>query len=212
MMRNLTVKVCGIKDATNCEQIAALCPDYLGFIFVESSPRFVGTTLSREFLARLNPSIRKIGVFADTPINDVCRIVTSLGLDGVQLHGAVEITAIKQLRSLLPHLEIRRSISIRSAFDISEIASFDKVVDGYVLDGANPGSGERFDWRVLHSYPSSRPFLLAGGVGIDSIQEIRDLSLEIPLLEGIDINSKVELAPGVKDVELVRKVLDEVRV
>lgn len=213
-MAALKIKVCGMREPENIREIAALGPDYMGFIFVATSPRFVGAALKAADLQTLAPSIRRVGVFAEAAIDEIARRVDEFALHAVQLHGVEDGAYCRTLRRRLGDVEIIKSFLIDDDFDFSSVVEYSTCVDFLLFDSVSPqrgGSGARFDWSILSRYRGSTPFLLAGGVGIDAVAEIRELlASDLPFF-GVDLNSRVEKAPGIKSSALVREVLDAIR-
>jgi len=211
MSDRLLVKVCGMRDTQNISEVGQLCPDFMGFVFVSTSPRAVPETFTKASLGDLSPTTVKIGVFSNDSSERIIMKATDLLLDGVQLHGTETKAQIRELKSALPQLKILKACSLAGAADLDRLADFEEYVDLFVFDGSTPGSGSKFDWTLLDRYQLSTPFLLAGGIGPDDIGEVRELTMRVKGLVGIDINSKVESGPGVKDLELVRQSVEGCR-
>lgn len=210
-MRPLQVKVCGMRDAANIAEVGALCPDYMGFIFVESSPRYVEPTLRQENVS-LPASVRRIGVFKDATVSKVCEVAREFSLHGVQLHGGESVEYMRAIRRDLPSLLIIKSVNVSNSDDIARLSTTNGLPDLFLLDGKSPGSGMSFDWELLSHYRAPVDFLIAGGVGPSDISRIVTLAERYPRLIGIDINSRVESAPAVKDLQKVKEVLTRLKV
>lgn len=210
-MRTLQVKVCGMRDVANIAEVGALRPDYVGFIFVESSPRYVEPTLRQEEIS-LPTTVRRIGVFKDATISKVCAVAREFNLHGVQLHGDESIEYMSAVRRELPSLLIIKSVNVSTGDDIAQLSTANELPDLFLLDGKSPGSGTSFDWDLLAHYVAPVDFLLAGGVGASDLSRIVTLAERYPRLIGIDINSRVERAPGVKDIQKVKEVLTRLKV
>lgn len=208
--KRLKLKVCGMRDAANVVSVAALAPEFLGFIFVPESPRFAGREVTRELVGALPQSVRPIGVFRDEPVDRVSALVRDLGLSGVQLHGEETRSYMEDLRRELPSAIILRAVAVSTAADIEGLSGLEGAPDLFVLDHGRGGSGVPFDWSVLEKYGAATPFLLAGGVGAENIGEALEVARRIPQCAGFDINSKVELEPGVKDIGKVREVKERI--
>jgi phosphoribosylanthranilate isomerase len=207
----LEVKVCGMRADENIARVAELSPDYLGFIFVPESPRYVGDSLSKELVKSLPSAIATVGVFRNQSSTFVVDAVQSLGLHVVQLHGTEDGTFVRNLKITLPSVEIWKAVGISSRGDVSALdADFDGV-DRFVLDSGMGGTGHAFDWQWLFDYRAPAPFVLAGGIGSTNIDAALDVARHVEALVGVDINSRVESEPGIKDVEKVKGILDKVR-
>lgn len=209
-MSRSVIKVCGMRDPANIAAVGACLPDYMGFIFVPQSPRFCGGSLTRSIVDGLPQSVKTIGVFQNADLRDVIETVKEFELGGVQLHGEEERQYVTALKCELPDRIVFKAISVRDLADIEGLGESEGPVDTYIFDGARAGSGERFEWSALAHYQGTVPFLLAGGIGLDNLESARELQQWCPLLQGFDLNSKFEDAPGVKNVALVQKAIDMV--
>lgn len=221
MVNNLLIKVCGMSRPDNIRAVAQLPVDMIGFIFCPSSKRYVAMSSSLTGLLPDNADpelsgfgagvtgrhIDKVGVFADDTVQNILTHTVNFRLDAVQLHGSESPTFIRNLKStIVPdirrRLKIIKAISISSADDISRSAQYEGLVDLFVFDtkcDGYGGSGRQFDWSLLDLYKGDTPFLLSGGIGEDSIDSIR--ALRHRRFAGVDLNSRFETEPGVKDVE-----------
>ncbi|WP_151089555.1 phosphoribosylanthranilate isomerase [Hymenobacter baengnokdamensis] len=202
----MQVKICGMREAANLWAIATLSPDFLGFIFYPKSVRYVGDSLTPAEMRGLPATVRKVGVFVDAPLSELLITATRYGLDYVQLHGheaPAYCRAVKQ-----NSLPIIKAFSIDETFDFSTLAEYAPFCDYFLFDtkGAHPGgNGVAFDWRVLANYHGATHFLLSGGLGPDNAADL--LNFHHPQLAGYDFNSKLESAPGLKDIEATRTLL-----
>ncbi|NAS29642.1 phosphoribosylanthranilate isomerase [Flavobacteriaceae bacterium R38] len=188
-------KICGMKH--NVEEVASLRPDYLGFIFWEKSSRHFENIISD-----LPENIKKIGVFVDAPYEEIIATVSKYNLQGVQLHGNESPQLCLQLKK--EKLEVIKVFSIKDDFDFSVLQPYEEVCDFYLFDtkGKLPGgNGYTFDWNVLNKYPSEKPFFLSGGIGLEEVEKIKAiLKSDLPVY-AIDVNSRFEIKPGLKNTE-----------
>lgn len=205
-MGRLRVKVCGMRNGDNIAAVGALMPEYMGFIFVPSSPRYVGTSLPPE-AAALPPSITRVGVFRDSPHHQIQEAVERNGLSAAQLHGDEDDTYLRELRSRLPVIRIMKAIKVATRSDIEAIAQRTESPDLYLLDSGAGGTGTPFDWSLLEAYRGSVPFLLAGGIDLTNIEDAVRVARQNPALVGLDINSRFEISPGIKDVTKIAEAL-----
>lgn len=193
-------KVCGMREATNIQEVAALVPDFMGFIFYEKSPRNVASILSSEIVQHIPPTIRKIGVFVNASIAYIEKQVTDFQLNGVQLHG--NESAEQCAYFLAQNLVVIKAFSVDETFDFSVTDAYQSKVSYLLFDTKAPkgfgGHGISFDWNLLKNYTSSTPFLLAGGISLENIEDIKALTHS--QLVGIDVNSRFELSPARKDI------------
>ncbi|MBR4899014.1 MAG: phosphoribosylanthranilate isomerase [Prevotella sp.] len=218
----MIIKVCGLREADNIREVAALGVDWIGMIFWPKSPRFVSMLPIRAGLlpdeAPLSPltsllAPKKVGVFVDPTAQDVITRVVSCGLDIVQLHGHETPTLIRNLRRTLGDgIKMMKAISVAETDDVATYKAYADCVDYFLFDTKCKtvgGSGEQFDWSVLQAYDGDVPFLLSGGIGPDDAMRVEAFHHEKCF--GIDLNSRFETAPGVKDVALLRQFINDLK-
>lgn len=192
------IKVCGMQQ--NTIEVASLKPDYLGFIFWEPSKRFFNGPLPD-----LPHGIKKVGVFVDASLKEITKKVAKYNLLAVQLHGKESAEFCASLREESKGIQIIKVFSIKDDFDFGELTVFEEVCDFYLFDtkGRLPGgNGYTFNWEVLKKYPSTKPYFLSGGIGLEETEKIYDFlaSPESKYCHAIDVNSRFEIEPGLKDV------------
>ncbi len=206
----MNVKICGLREADNIRQIADLRPDFVGFIFYPQSPRFVDEDLDAEVVRALPRQIRKVGVFVNASPEYILRMMKKYDLQYAQLHGAENPEFCRSLRN--------RGISIIKAFRVGDDFNFAMLnnyklhCDFFLFDakGDQPGgNGIQFDWRQLERYDNDKPFFISGGIGLDNLDQLAQLNGM--KLYGVDVNSQVETAPGVKDVAMVKELIARLR-
>lgn len=203
------IKVCGLRDPENIIGIASLSPDYMGFIFYPGSVRYIGRDPERNLFSLIPQGIKKTGVFVDEKIEAVHGAVSGYGLEAVQLHGTETEDYCKQLKS--PDLVVIKTFRIGPGFDFNITYSYIDCCDFFLFDtqsGIPGGSGKKFSWDLLERYKTDKPFFLSGGIGIEDIETIT--SFHNKKLYAIDINSRFETAPGIKNVELVRSFIENI--
>ena len=194
-----------MRETENIEALAALTPDYMGFIFWAPSSRFVeGTTPT------LPQHIKKTGVFVDATIDYIETIIKEHQLQAVQLHGKETPEYCSYVQSL--GVEVIKAFSIKDHFDFTSLTPYESSCDFFLFDtkGELPGgNGYGFDWSILASYPSSKPFFLSGGIGLEHTIQIKALlNTDLPLY-AIDVNSKFELAPARKNMDALTQFKNE---
>ena len=186
-----------MREPDNIAALSALQPDYMGFIFWAPSSRYVSETTPV-----LDKSIKKTGVFVDASVDYIQSSIPAHQLQAVQLHGE-ETPGYCQLVQNFG-VEVIKAFSVKDAFDFSMLEAYENSCDFFLFDtkGALPGgNGYTFDWSLLKEYPSQKPFFLSGGIGLENTQEIKELlNTDLPLY-AIDVNSKFEVAPGLKKIE-----------
>ena len=210
--KNFLVKVCGMRDADNIREVEALGIDYMGFIFWPKSSRYVS-----EMPAYLPTKCKRVGVFVDASIGDVMTIAEQYQLDLIQLHGQESSSYITQLR---PHLSLLNSkisiikaLNIATTADLANAKQYEGIVDYLLFDTKGKsvgGNGEKFDWSVLSAYTGNTPFLLSGGIGPDDAERVK--AFNHPKCIGIDLNSKFELSPALKDVNKLQEFIKELSI
>ncbi len=201
----MKIKICGMKYPENILEVGALLPDYMGFIFWKKSARnFDGS------IPELPKSIKKVGVFVNDSLDEIIEKIKKYDLQAVQLHGDESVEFCKLLKKNIPNLtDVIKVFPILDTFDFGILNPYEEVCDFFLFDtkGKLPGgNGTTFDWKVLEKYPSTKPFFLSGGIGIeefDSIKEILKTNLPIYV---IDLNSKLEIEPGLKNINLVQTI------
>ena len=206
----LLVKVCGMRDAPALADIAALGPDFLGFIFASKSPRFMGEALAPELVRALPPNIWKVGVFVNETTDNILATAHRFGLAAVQLHGQETPAQCEELNEA--GLLIMKAFSVGKAVDFDGLLPYVPYCDYFLFDtkGAAPGgNGATFDWNLLSVYNLPVPYFLAGGLGLEHAAELT--ALRLPGLAGVDLNSSFETAPGVKDAGRVEQMLKALR-
>ena len=196
----MKLKVCGMKYQDNIKQVAALQPDYLGFIFYEKSARHFDS----ENIPELDKSIKKTGVFVDESIDFVIKKINNHDLQAVQLHGKESPEYCNKLKS--QNIEIIKVFSIIDEFNFERLKPYENVCNYFLFDtkGKHPGgNGYTFDWNVLNNYPSTIPFFLSGGIGLNELENIKEFqkSDASKYCYALDVNSKFEIEPGLKSIE-----------
>ena len=201
----MKLKVCGMRTHENIEALAALNPDYMGFIFWAPSSRFVNKTTPL-----LPKKIKKTGVFVDATIDYIETIIKEHELKAVQLHGKEAPEFCAYIKTL--DVEVIKAFSMKEAFDFKSLEPYEIACDFYLFDtkGELPGgNGYGFDWSILKNYPSVKPFFLSGGIGKEEVSQILELrNTNLPLY-AIDVNSKFESAPGVKKIDELEQFKNE---
>lgn len=199
----MKVKICGMKYPDNILEVSSLLPDYMGFIFWEKSSRYFDG-----IIPTLPSSIKKVGVFVNETLPIIIQKVLKHDLQVVQLHGKESVDFCQELRSQLPKgIEIIKVFSIQDEFDFSVLKPFEEFCDYFLFDtkGKLPGgNGTTFDWTVLKKYPSTKPFFLSGGIGLEELEAVQEITKTNLPVYAIDVNSKFEIEPGLKKINDVR--------
>jgi phosphoribosylanthranilate isomerase len=202
---DMIIKVCGMRNPENIRQVAALTPMLMGFIFWEGSKRSA-IGLEQKVVAELPEYIRPVAVFVNPTVDQVIATSEKYGIKIVQLHGDETPQMCRELRRR--GLTVFKAIGVDSRADLEQAAVYDGNVDLLILDCKSQhrgGTGQKFDWKILDRYPLATPYLLSGGIGPDDVGTIVG-SLRKGMA-GIDINSRFESAPGVKDLRLLTRFI-----
>jgi len=206
-----------MKYLENIQSVAELQPDYLGFIFYEKSKRnFDG------IIPELPTSIKKVGVFVNAPIDAIVAKIITYKLQAVQLHGdesmqfceelrQAELVSVfhdEKLKQVRNKLEVIKVFGIKEMFDFERTKEFEEVCDYFLFDTKGKergGTGITFDWGILKNYNATIPFFLSGGIGLEQVAEIKKLmKTDLPIY-ALDVNSKFELEPGLKNLEKLKE-------
>lgn len=197
----MQIKVCGMREADNISQLNELPIQLIGFIFYDRSPRYAGGRTPTP-----TQGVKRIGVFVNETTEKILSIVKEWQLDGVQLHGNESAEQCRELRR--QGLFLLKAIPIATIEDLRQTKPYLDCVDLLLFDTrceGHGGSGKKFDWDILRHYQERTPFLLSGGINLESAPEIR--SLNHPQMMGVDLNSQFEISPGIKNIPLLRQFL-----
>ena len=201
------VKICGMTDIDNISRILFLEPDYLGFIFYPKSPRYVVGRLRPEDLSIIPDSVKRVGVFVDASEVEIREAINAYGLQAVQMHGHEKPRLCARIRDI--GVELIKAFHIEDEHDFETVWDYTEVVDYYLFDTKSPsygGSGREFDWQLVLRQPLRTPWILSGGISPDNIVEAAQSGAAM-----IDLNSKFESAPGIKNYDSLRGALDKIR-
>jgi len=201
----MKLKICGMKYPDNILEVGAFLPDYMGFIFWEKSARYFDGVIPT-----LPKSIKKVGVFVNASLEEILEKIEKHDLQAVQLHGDESVEFCETLKKNLPKLiDVIKVFSILDTFDFAVLKPYENACDYFLFDtkGKLPGgNGTTFDWKVLEKYPSTKPFFLSGGIGLEEMEAVNEiLKTNLPVYT-IDVNSKFEIEPGLKNINLVRTI------
>ncbi len=204
----MKLKVCGITQAEQLRQLDELDVDFAGLIFYAQSARYVLNKLKGKEVQNLKLSLKKVGVFVNASEEDIMTQLEQYRLDIIQLHG-------DETPSFCKH--ISNYVSVTKAFRITKrneqnidwmIKPYEEFCDFYLFDtnrkGAYGGTGEKFDWEILKDHKINKSFFLSGGIGANDIGKIK--VFDHPFFYAVDVNSKVEIEDGIKDIAAITKL------
>ena len=205
MITQMKVKVCGMRDAENIRKVEALGINMMGYIFYPKSSRYVSNRP-----AYLPQKCKRVGVFVDATIEDIRLHIVDYSLDIIQLHGHESTDFIRSLRSLCgDSITIIKAFNIATKEDLEATKPYEGLVDYFLFDTKGKsagGNGEKFNWNVLSNYKDNTPFLLSGGIGPDDAGRVK--VFQHPKCVGIDLNSRFEIEPGIKDITKLKTFLN----
>ena len=190
----MIIKVCGMREPENIAEVSRLAIQMMGFIFYPGSARCVNN-----LLPQTPADIERVGVFVNESRENILRTVKNQHLHCVQLHGQESAEACRLIRS--QGTKVFKAFSIDTGFDFRSTIPYQECCDLFVFDtkcSKHGGSGIQFDWEILSEYTGQTPFLLSGGIGPDDVEHL--LSISHPQMIGIDLNSRFEIQPALKDI------------
>ena len=196
-----------MRDAENIREVEQLSIDWMGFIFWPKSSRYVS-----ERPAYLPTKCKRVGVFVDASIEEIMQKVQDYALDAIQLHGHESPDYIHTLRVDGGFAAVIKAFNIATAADLEATKPYEGLADYFLFDTKGKsvgGNGEKFDWSVLEAYTGETPFLLSGGIGPDDAERV--IAFHHSKCVGLDLNSKFEVAPALKDINKLREFIKEIR-
>ena len=216
----MLIKVCGMREPENIRKVSELDIDLMGFIFYPKSPRYVNVistplenTSDSSAACDNKPFPKKVGVFVDESHQIIAEHVRNYGLDYIQLHGKESSDDIESIKSLLSQeIRIIKALSVQNVDDVKIWKDYFGKVDFFLFDTqckTYGGSGAQFDWSVLEAYDGDIPFFLSGGIGPGDAERV--LSFKHPMMIGIDLNSRFEISPALKDVDLLQSFIWKIK-
>ncbi|MES2064703.1 MAG: phosphoribosylanthranilate isomerase [Bacteroidota bacterium] len=203
----MKIKVCGLRDHDNIKAVEALAPDYMGFICYDGSPRFIGTMEDDE-LVNISTNITKVGVFVNEDADSISKLIYKYKFDAIQLHGSESPAFCDMFKH---EVQVIKAFGIDADFDFAKLDAYKNNVNYFLFDTKTPvhgGSGQTFDWGILDKYKLNVPFFLSGGLSLDNLEELK--KIKHPAFYGVDLNSKFELSPGLKDIDKLTQAFNTI--
>jgi phosphoribosylanthranilate isomerase len=200
----MKLKVCGMKYPDNIRQVARLQPDYMGFIFYTRSKRYVGEDFDLRNLLDLPRSTKTVGIFVNSTKAYVLQKAMKYQLDLVQLHGDESPGFCKELSG---SVKLIKAFGLHRDFDLGVLEEYKPYCDLFLFDTKSEGyggSGKAFDWGLLEKYDNDVPFFLSGGLDLENVKALS--KLKKLNLHGIDVNSRFEKAPALKDEKKLKEL------
>lgn len=199
---NVKLKICGMRDLANIAEVAALLPDYMGFIFYDQSPRYVGEGF---IMPAIPVSIKSVGVFVNEQTETILDKLRQYKLDFAQLHGNESYQQCQKLKD--QGVKVIKAFSVDKDFDFKSINTYADYVSYFLFDTKGKhygGNATTFDWDLLQNYNHSIPFFLSGGISLENVSERQ--KIDNLNLYALDVNSGVEISPGVKDAVKIKEL------
>ena len=203
----MLIKVCGLNNQENIMALCELNIQFIGFIFYKKSPRYFNNALNFDEARIIPKKIKKVGVFVNEPIYNIINSIARYDLDFVQVHGEENYSYCKELSA---YTKIIKTISVKDKNSFSNAHQFSDVCDYFLFDTATSiygGSGNAFNWDLLNEITIHKPFFMSGGISLDNFNETKKISN--PNLIGIDVNSKFEITPGLKDLKKINLLIKQ---
>ena len=209
----MRLKVCGITDIQQLHALDAMKVDLAGFIFYPRSPRFVLHFLSASQIASASVEVKKVGVFVNAGYDEIMRQATAWKLDYIQLHGEESPELTAQLSKAIKTIKAFR---IASEDDFASLSAYQDATDLFLFDTRaleHGGTGKKFDWQLLLEQKIKKPFLLSGGIGMEDADALHAFKTHphASKLYGIDVNSRFETAPGIKDMQQIQAFITQLQ-
>jgi phosphoribosylanthranilate isomerase len=210
MIDALKIKVCGMRQPGNISDVCQLKPDYLGLIFYPNSPRYVTDENAEPILDAIPDSVVKVGVFVNEHLSEIIKITNLFKLKTLQLHGQESPEYCMNLKEL--GFTVIKAFGVDKNFSFKILENYQSCCDYFLFDTKSVkhgGTGKKFDWKLLNGYNNSKPIFLSGGIDSDDASEIMELShLNI---YSLDINSRFETEPGLKDIDKLNTFINNIR-
>ena len=193
-----------MKDPDNIREVGALKPDFMGLIFYKESPRYIGEGIG-DALEAVPIGVEKVGVFVNEELERIEELTDRYRLDLLQLHGEESAAYCETLKK--QGYRLSKAFALDRDFDFAQLESYKLVVDYFLFDTKGKyrgGNGQAFDWRILEKYDNEVPIFLSGGIDLEIVRNLDSLQ-EINLY-ALDVNSRFEIAPGLKDVKKIERL------
>ena len=205
----LKIKICGMREQGNIREISGLHPEYMGFIFYPGSKRYAGR-LSPLAVKGLPARITRVAVFVNASSEEIKTTCRAYSIRTLQLHGDETPDFCQDLRET--GFKVIKAFPVGKSLDVAKMETYKNSADFLLLDTSADGfggTGKKFDWRQLKKYDSELPFFLSGGIGPDDAEQIRKIN--VPQLYAVDLNSRFEIRPGLKNVVELENFIRKIR-
>lgn len=205
MPAQVNVKICGLTNRAALDAAVAAGARYVGLVFFEKSPRHIGLPEAAELAAAIPEGICKVALVVDAPDEFLDRLLAEVPLDMLQLHGKESPARVIEIKARYG-LPVMKAVGIADASDLPALEAYMQVADQILVDAKPPkeavlpgGNGLAFDWRLLAGRRWPVPWMLAGGLTPDNVEE----AIAMTGANQVDVSSGVEHAPGAKDTSKI---------
>jgi phosphoribosylanthranilate isomerase len=208
----MKIKVCGNRDLNQLKEFEKLGIDYVGLIFYQQSPRYILKKITGKEIRDLHLSIPKVGVFVNANEEEIMQQIEDFGLDMVQLHGDETASFCSRISNHIKVIKAFRITDLEANVDWL-VKEYDEACDYYLFDKANAGlyggTGEKFNWNLLENSVVGKSFFLSGGISREDAAALK--SFHHPFFYGVDVNSRFEKEPGIKDMKMIKEFVNELK-
>lgn len=207
MYSKLQIKVCGNTMSQNLAEVCNLQPDFIGFIFYDKSKRFVDNPLN--ITQPKGSKAKRVGVFVNATIQEIFQNIDKFKLDYIQLHGDESAEFCAKINRNKP---VFKAFQVNNNFNFNILSNYLSSCYYFLFDTSSNkygGSGKKFDWSLLKGYNLDKPFILSGGISEYDVDNIKNINHS--KLIGIDLNSKFEISPGIKNIPKLSNFLSKIR-
>jgi phosphoribosylanthranilate isomerase len=204
----MKIKICGLRDMANIKDVATYKPDYMGFICYNRSPRYI-SDMHVETLNGLPETIIKTAVFVNETLENIGKLIEKFGFDAIQLHGNESPEFCENFKG---KVTVIKAFGVDDSFDFAQLDAYKNSVDFFMFDTKTEkhgGSGQVFNWGVLDRYTLDVPFFLSGGLSLENLPAIKQITH--PAFYAVDLNSRFEIEPGLKDINRLKQAFELLR-
>lgn len=205
MGNDVQVKICGLKSVSEIAAAVDAGARYVGFVFFDRSPRNLTVDLAATLAPVVPAGVAKVALTVDASDQELDRIVSSVALDMLQLHGSETVGRVGDIRARYG-LPVMKAVGVADQDDLPALLEYGRVADQLLVDAKPPrgaalpgGNGLAFDWRLIAGRRWPVPWMLAGGLTPQNVAE----AIRLTGARQVDVSSGAERAPGVKDAAMI---------
>ncbi len=202
----MKVKLCGFSEESSLQVAVAEKCDFLGFVFVEKSPRFISPKKAAAIATKVPTNIARVAVVVDADFDFISEIVKEFSPDFFQFHGSETVDFLEKFHQKFPKIKIIKAFRIHDSSDLKAAHDFENIADLFLFDGKDAGSGKKFDWKILQNFSAKKDWFLSGGLNIENIDE----ALKTSGARMIDLSSGIEKIRGEKSPQLIKEFIKKI--